>query len=336
MTLLLIRPLWEMCAITLTVQMGWLSRSLIQTRLVMAVLCAKWLSADILGIMLESSLLKSLGYEEKLLKMLLTGDAGFIGSAVVRHLIYVKQHDVVSLDKLTCAGNLESLMGVSNSDLYTFEHVDICDIDELKRAFEHDQPDKVMHLAAELHVDRSIDGPAVFIGTNMVGTYSMLEAVRQYWMGLDATRKASFRFHHISTDEVYGDLYCTDDFFAETTFYSSSSPYSVSRAVSDHMVRAWLRTYRMSVVITNCSNTYGPYRFPEEPIPHVILNAIHAKPLPMYGDGLQIRDWLYVEDHAKALFSVVTEGKFDETCNIVSHNEKTNLEVVETICGLLE
>jgi dTDP-glucose 4,6-dehydratase len=270
------------------------------------------------------------------MKFLVTGGAGFIGSAVVRHLTNVKQSSVVNLDILTYAGNLESLPKVSENPLYTFEQVDICNIGEVNRVFEQHKPDKVMHLAAESHVDRSIDSPAAFIETNVVGTCCLLEAARHYWMGLDSSKKSDFRFHHISTDEVYGDLHGTDDLFTETTSYSPSSPYSASKAGSDHLVRAWHRTYGLPVIITNCSNNYGAYHFPEKLIPHVILNALHGKPLPIYGDGLQIRDWLYVEDHAKALIKVVTEGKIGETYNIGGHNEKTNLEVVEAICDLLE
>jgi dTDP-glucose 4,6-dehydratase len=270
------------------------------------------------------------------LKILLTGGAGFIGSAVVRFIINETKYDVVNLDKLTYAGNLDSLLDVARSQGYTHEQVDICNKQVLDRVFQQHKPDCVMHLAAESHVDRSIDGPADFIDTNIVGTFNLLEASRTYFESLEELDKKQFRFHHISTDEVYGDLAGTDDLFTEQTPYSPSSPYSASKAASDHLVRAWGRTYSLPVIITNCSNNYGPYHFPEKLIPHVILNAIHGKPLPIYGDGSQIRDWLYVEDHAKALIKVVTEGEIGETYNIGGNNEKTNLEVVETICDLLE
>ncbi|MDF2153933.1 dTDP-glucose 4,6-dehydratase [Vibrio sp. CAU 1672] len=270
------------------------------------------------------------------MKILVTGGAGFIGSAVVRHIIRDTQDTVINLDKLTYAGNLESLVDVADSDRYYFEQVDICDRAELDRVFVEHQPDLVMHLAAESHVDRSIDGPAAFIETNVMGTYHLLEAARQYWSALEDERKAAFRFHHISTDEVYGDLEGTDDLFTETTPYSPSSPYSASKASSDHLVRAWQRTYGLPTIVTNCSNNYGPYHFPEKLIPLMILNALDGKPLPVYGDGLQIRDWLYVEDHARALYKVVTEGEIGETYNIGGHNEKANIEVVKTICTLLE
>lgn len=270
------------------------------------------------------------------MKILVTGGAGFIGSAVVRLIISQTKYDVVNLDKLTYAGNLDTLSDIASSLRYRHEQVSICDRQVLDRVFQQHQPDCVMHLAAESHVDRSIDGPADFIGTNIVGTFSLLEAARHYYESLEEDKRELFRFHHISTDEVYGDLDGTDDLFTEQTPYSPSSPYSASKAASDHLVRAWGRTYGLPVVITNCSNNYGPYHFPEKLIPHVILNAIHGKPLPIYGDGLQIRDWLYVEDHAKALIKVVTEGEIGETYNIGGHNEKTNLEVVETICDLLE
>ena len=270
------------------------------------------------------------------MKILVTGGAGFIGSAVIRLINSQTDFAVINLDKLTYAGNLDSLPGVIDSQRYSHEQVDLCDGQELARVFEEYQPTCVMHLAAESHVDRSIDGPADFINTNITGTFNLLEAVRHYFGGLDEDDKKQFRFHHISTDEVYGDLEGTDDLFTEQTPYSPSSPYSASKAASDHLVRAWGRTYGLPIVITNCSNNYGPYHFPEKLIPHVILNAIHGKPLPVYGNGLQIRDWLYVEDHAKALIKVVTEGKVGETYNIGGHNEKTNLEVVQTICDLLE
>ncbi|MFH4435529.1 dTDP-glucose 4,6-dehydratase [Vibrio diabolicus] len=269
-------------------------------------------------------------------KILVTGGAGFIGSAVVRHIIRDTQDTVINLDKLTYAGNLESLVDVSESERYYFEQVDICDRAELDRVFSEHQPDRVMHLAAESHVDRSIDGPAAFIETNVMGTYHLLEAARQYWSSLDEARQSAFRFHHISTDEVYGDLEGTDDLFTETTSYAPSSPYSASKASSDHLVRAWQRTYGLPTLVTNCSNNYGPYHFPEKLIPLMILNALDGKPLPVYGDGMQIRDWLFVEDHARALYKVVCEGEVGETYNIGGHNEKANIEVVKTICALLE
>lgn len=269
-------------------------------------------------------------------KILVTGGAGFIGSAVVRHIINDTQEAVVNVDKLTYAGNLESLESVANHPRYAFEQIDICDRAALDRVFTEHQPDAVMHLAAESHVDRSIDGPAEFIETNIVGTYTLLEAARAYWHDMPSEKKAAFRFHHISTDEVYGDLHGTDDLFTETTPYAPSSPYSASKASSDHLVRAWLRTYGLPTIVTNCSNNYGPYHFPEKLIPLMILNALDGKPLPVYGDGMQIRDWLFVEDHARALYQVVTEGEIGETYNIGGHNEKANIEVVRTICALLE
>lgn len=270
------------------------------------------------------------------MKILVTGGAGFIGSAVIRRIINHTDHSVINVDKLTYAGNLESLKPVSDSDRYFFEQSDICDMQVMQKIFSSHQPDAVMHLAAESHVDRSIDGPSAFIQTNIMGTYVLLEASRQYWMGLDETQKQQFRFHHISTDEVYGDLEGTDDLFLETTPYSPSSPYSASKASSDHLVRAWQRTYGLPTLITNCSNNYGPFHFPEKLIPHMILNALSAKSLPIYGDGKQIRDWLYVDDHAEALLTVLTKGKIGETYNIGGHNEKQNIEVVKTICTLLE
>ncbi|MBZ6731753.1 dTDP-glucose 4,6-dehydratase [Klebsiella grimontii] len=270
------------------------------------------------------------------MKIIVTGGAGFIGSAVVRHIINDTSDEVVVVDSLTYAGNLESLTEVSGSPRFKFEQVSICDRAELDRIFNEQQPDAVMHLAAESHVDRSIDGPAEFIETNIIGTYTMLEAARSHWNKLDEKGKQNFRFHHISTDEVYGDLHGTDDLFTETTPYAPSSPYSASKASSDHLVRAWLRTYGLPTIVTNCSNNYGPYHFPEKLIPLIILNALDGKPLPVYGDGGQIRDWLYVEDHARALYKVVTEGIVGETYNIGGHNERKNIDVVKTICHLLE
>ena len=269
------------------------------------------------------------------MKVIVTGGAGFIGSAVIRQYIKDTEHEVINLDALTYAGNLESLVEVDNNPRYTFEHVNICDVKELQRVFEEHQPDAIMHLAAESHVDRSIDGPAAFIQTNIVGTYNLLDVAKKYWDGLAGEKKDRFRFHHVSTDEVYGDLEETG-YFTEETSYEPSSPYSASKASSDHLVRAWFRTYGFPVVITNCSNNYGSYQFPEKLIPLVTLNALEGKPLPIYGKGDQIRDWLHVDDHARALRLVLETGKTGETYNIGGHNEKTNLEVVKSICDLLD
>lgn len=270
------------------------------------------------------------------MKILVTGGAGFIGSAVVRHIIENTQNDVRVMDCLTYAGNLESLASVADNSRYSFSRTDITDAQGVAQQFSEFQPDIVMHLAAESHVDRSIDGPAAFIQTNLIGTFTLLEAARHYWSTLDATAKQAFRFHHISTDEVYGDLEGTDDLFTEETPYAPSSPYSASKAGSDHLVRAWNRTYGLPVVVTNCSNNYGPYHFPEKLIPLTILNALAGKPLPVYGNGEQIRDWLYVEDHARALYKVATEGRNGETYNIGGHNERKNIDVVRTICAILD
>lgn len=292
------------------------------------------------------------------MKIIITGGAGFIGSAVIRHLIQNTDWEVINVDKLTYAGNLDSLADVSENERYTFEQVDICDHQEVKRVFATHQPNAIMHLAAESHVDRSIDGPGEFIQTNIVGTYTLLQASLAYWRGLPETAvqvgssssriqnsnsstnrsaptKSDFRFHHVSTDEVYGDLDETG-YFTEDTSYAPSSPYSASKASSDHLVRSWNRTFGLPVLITNCSNNYGPYHFPEKLIPLMILNALEGKPLPVYGDGKQVRDWLYVDDHARALCKVVAEGEVGETYNIGGNNEKQNIEVVKTLCDILD
>lgn len=277
------------------------------------------------------------------MKILITGGAGFIGSAVIRHIIQHTDHHVVNVDKLTYAGNLANLRDIASSDRYTFEHVDICDHNALSRVFSQHQPGAVMHLAAESHVDKSIDGPAAFIETNIVGTYHLLEVARRHWQGLDDQARQLFRFHHVSTDEVYGDLPhpahvegAEQLLFTESTAYAPSSPYSASKASSDHLVRAWMRTYGLPVLVSNCSNNYGPFHFPEKLIPLVILNALNGKPLPVYGNGEQIRDWLYVEDHAQALYLVLTKGTVGETYNIGGHNEKKNIDVVRTLCDVLQ
>jgi dTDP-glucose 4,6-dehydratase len=269
-------------------------------------------------------------------KYLITGGAGFIGSALVRHIIRDTDDAVVNVDKLTYAGNLESVADVVTDPRYVFAHLDICDRGALDQLLAAQQPDAVIHLAAESHVDRSITGPADFIQTNIVGTYQLLEATRAYWYDLPRERRQSFRFHHVSTDEVYGDLEETGKLFTESTPYAPSSPYSASKASSDHLVRAWQRTYGLPTLITNCSNNYGPYQFPEKLIPLMILSALEGKRLPVYGQGDQVRDWLYVEDHARALLLVARKGRTGQTYNIGGQNEQKNIDVVHQICSLLE
>jgi dTDP-glucose 4,6-dehydratase len=269
------------------------------------------------------------------LRFLVTGGAGFIGSAVVRKLIDETDHHVCVVDKLTYAGNLASLASVARSNRYRFERADIGDGKRIRDIFADFAPDVVMHLAAESHVDRSIDGPATFIETNIVGTFTLLQEALRYFRMLPQDRKESFRFHHISTDEVFGSL-GAEGFFREDTAYQPNSPYSASKASSDHLVRAWHHTYGLPVLITNCSNNYGPYQFPEKLIPLTIINALEGKPLPVYGNGLNVRDWLYVDDHAEALLTAAAKGKLGECYNIGGHNEKTNIEVVKAVCAILD
>ena len=268
--------------------------------------------------------------------VLVTGGAGFIGSELIRHVISHTEYKVINIDKLTYSGNLESLKSIEANQNYIFEQIDICDENSLKALLRKNKPDALIHLAAESHVDRSIDGPADFIKTNIVGTFTLLEQTKNYWQSLNGIKKENFRFLHVSTDEVYGDLNQTDDFFTEDTPYNPSSPYSASKASSDHLVRAWNRTYNFPVLITNCSNNYGPFQFPEKLIPHMILNALDGKSLPVYGDGKQIRDWLYVNDHVRALMTVLENGSIGETYNIGGNNEIQNIEVVNTICNILD
>lgn len=270
------------------------------------------------------------------MKILVTGGAGFIGSAVIRHILNHTDFSVVNVDNLTYAGGLSSLSNIENNDRYYFEKVDICDYDTIRSLFDDHQFDAVMNLAAETHVDRSIDSPEKFLKTNIMGTYNLLEAARHYWNNIDAAKKETFRFHHISTDEVFGDLDMDEKAFNERTSYKPNSPYSASKAGSDHLIRAWQRTYGLPTIITNCSNNYGSYQFPEKLIPHMILNALHGNDLPVYGDGQQIRDWLYVDDHAQALILCLIKGKVGETYNIGGQCEMANIDVVTMICDILQ
>lgn len=272
----------------------------------------------------------------KLKKILITGGAGFIGSSLIRHIINYTNHSVINIDKLTYAGNLDSIDLASQNKRYLFKKVDICDADEINNVFNNFMPDIVIHLAAESHVDRSIDDPSEFIKTNIFGTYVLLQQARIYLRSLKGVKRDNFRFHHVSTDEVYGDLESKDALFTEETSYAPSSPYSASKASSDHLVRSWYRTFDLPILITNCSNNYGPYQFPEKLIPLIINNALEGKALPIYGDGKQIRDWLYVDDHARALLHVALNGEIGETYNIGGHNEMQNIEVVKNICYILD
>lgn len=270
------------------------------------------------------------------MKILVTGGAGFIGSAVIREAINHTDHSIMNLDNLTYSGNLESLWSIDKNDRYSFKKIDICNKEALRSAITDYQPDIIMHLAAESHVDRSIEGPEEFIQTNIIGTFTLLQEALSYWRNLQGTKRASFRFHHISTDEVYGDLASQDDMFTEDSHYAPSSPYSASKAASDHLVRAWNRTFGLPTIITNCSNNYGPFQFPEKLIPLTILNALQGKPIPIFGKGDQIRDWLYVEDHARALIKVALEADIGETYNIGGHNECSNLDLVKSMCAILD
>lgn len=271
-----------------------------------------------------------------MMKILVTGGAGFIGSALIRYLIEQTPHTVLCIDKLTYAGHLETLTNLAKNDRFFFEMIDICSFEAMQPIYQSYQPDFIMHLAAETHVDRSIENASDFIKTNIIGTYVLLELSRAYYVSLSQEKKMTFRFHHISTDEVYGDLDSEVDYFTENSSYAPNSPYSASKASSDHFVRAWYRTYGLPIIITCCSNNYGPYQHPEKLIPLTILNALAGKAIPVYGDGLQIRDWLYVDDHVRALYQVITKGSIGETYNIGGHNEKTNIDVICTICNLLD
>jgi dTDP-glucose 4,6-dehydratase len=270
------------------------------------------------------------------LKIIVTGGAGFIGSALVRHLISKSAHEVICIDKFTYAGNIESLSDVKSNKRFTLHKLDICDEKSIRNLLISERPNAVIHLAAESHVDRSIDNPSEFIQTNIIGTYNLLEQSRIFFESLNLEEQKSFRFHHVSTDEVYGDLEGTDSLVTESNPYAPSSPYSASKASSDHLVRAWGRTYGLPIIITNCSNNYGPYQFPEKFVPNVILKALQGLPIPIYGDGHQVRDWLFVEDHVEALLAVLTTGKVGDTYNIGGMNELQNIDMVNKICNLLE